>query len=229
VADEDRGDAELLGGPKQARRRFPHLSDGAGRRADLGGVERLNGVDHADVRPLGLERGADGVELGLGEDLNGLRAAQPGGSEAHLGGRLLAGDEEGAAALGDRPESSQQQGGLAHARLSAYEHERRRHEPAAEDAVELGHAGGDPLRLVGLDVGEAEEGLRRGLRPGVTREDVLDERSERAAGGALAQPAPGRVTALRAGVVDGSGLGHPTIVGLRADGDRAEAVTTSPC
>ena len=58
VPDEDRRDARLLRHAQQARRRLPHLRDRAGRRAELGRVQRLHGVDHADVGPLALERGA---------------------------------------------------------------------------------------------------------------------------------------------------------------------------
>ena len=65
------------------------------------------------------------------------------------------------------PSALEQERRLADARLAADEHEAGRHEPAAEDAVELGNAGRDPLRLLGVDVDEAEErpgGGRRGLQ-----------------------------------------------------------------
>ena len=84
VADEEDGDAGLLRDAQQSRRRLAHLRDRAGRGAEVGGVERLDGVDHADVRPLALERRADGLELGLGEDLDPLGAAEPGGAQLHL-------------------------------------------------------------------------------------------------------------------------------------------------
>ena len=84
VADEEDRDAVLLRDPQQARGRLAHLGDRAGRRAELGRVERLHRVDHADVGPLALERRADRLELGLGEDLDrprsrraGRRAASP--------------------------------------------------------------------------------------------------------------------------------------------------------
>ena len=52
VADEDRRDAVLLGDAQQPRRGLAHLRDRARRRAELGRVERLHRVDHADVGPL---------------------------------------------------------------------------------------------------------------------------------------------------------------------------------
>ena len=54
------------------------------------------------------------------------------------------------------PSAAEQQRRLADAGLAADEHERRRHEPAAEHAVELRHAGRDPLGLLGDDVDEAQ-------------------------------------------------------------------------
>ena len=85
VTDEERRDAGLLRDPQEPRRGLANLRDRAGRRAELGRVERLHRVDHADVGPLALERRADGVELGLGEDLDrarSRRAAPRGASPA---------------------------------------------------------------------------------------------------------------------------------------------------
>src|SRR6185436_8439457 len=81
VADEERRHVRLLGHTQQARSGLANLGDGAGSRADLRGVERLYGVDHAHLRPLTLERRADGLELGLREDLDLSGAAEPGGSD----------------------------------------------------------------------------------------------------------------------------------------------------
>ena len=94
VADEDRGDTRLLGDAEQPRRRLAHLRHRARSRADLGRVERLDGVDHAHVGPLARERRAHRLELGLGQDLHALGPAQPRCAELHLRGRLLAGDEQ---------------------------------------------------------------------------------------------------------------------------------------
>ena len=94
VADEEGRDALLLGDAEEAAGRLAHLADRAGRRAELGRVERLHGVDHADLGPLALERRADLVEVRLGEDADVARAAQAVGAELHLRRGLLAGDED---------------------------------------------------------------------------------------------------------------------------------------
>src|SRR5438132_3795895 len=125
VADEDRRDAVLLRDAQQPAGGLAYLRDRAGRRSELGGVERLDRVDHADVGALALERGADGLELRLGEDLDLLRAAEALGAQLHLRGRLLACDEERAAVLRDRAERGQEARRLADARFAADEHEGR--------------------------------------------------------------------------------------------------------
>ena len=165
VADEEHRDSRLLGHAQQPRRGLAHLRDRAGRRAELGRVERLHRVDHADLRPLLLERRADGVELGLGQDLDPLGAAEPRGAELHLRGRLLAGHEQRAMRAADsRARTQQEQRRLADARLAAHEDERRGDEPAAEHAVELGHARRDPLALLRGDVDEPHRRPGRGRR-----------------------------------------------------------------
>ena len=164
VADEEGGDAVLLRDAQQAARRLAHLRDRPGRRADLLRPQRLHRVDHADGGPLALERLADDVELGLGEDLDVVAAAEARRAQLHLRDRLLAGDEERTALARDRAERVQQQRRLADAGLAADEHDRRGHEPAAEHAVELRHAGGDALRLLGDDVDEPQRRPRPGRR-----------------------------------------------------------------
>ena len=157
VADEEERDAGLLGDAQKAGGRLAHLSDRAGRGAELARVERLHRVDDADVGPLALERRADRLELGLREDLDPGRAAEPVGAELHLGDRLLAGDEQGPPLGGHVPERGQEERRLPDPGLAADEDERRRDEAAAEDAVELRDAGRDAARLLGLDVDEAEQ------------------------------------------------------------------------
>ena len=76
VSDEDRRHALLLGDAQQPTGCLAHLADRARRRAELGRVQRLDRVDHADVRALLLERRAHGFELGLGEDLDIVGAAE---------------------------------------------------------------------------------------------------------------------------------------------------------
>ena len=145
VADQEQRDAGLLPDAQQSSGGLPHLRDGARGRPDVGRVQRLHRIDHADRRPLPLERRADRVQVGLGEDLDPLGAAEPRRPELDLRIRLLPSDEQRSAVARDRRERHQQQGRLPHARLSADEHERRGDEPASEDPVQFGDAGRDPL------------------------------------------------------------------------------------
>ena len=165
VADEEDGDAVLLRDAQEPRCGFAHLRHRAGGRAELRRVERLHRVDHADVRPLALERRADRLELGLGEHGDRLGAAEPGRAELHLRRRLLAGDEQRLPVGAHRAQRHQQQRRLADAGLAADQHERRGNEPAAEHAVELRHAGRDPLGFLRLDVDEAQQRPRPARRP----------------------------------------------------------------
>src|SRR5439155_6273592 len=84
MADEEHGDPALLRDPKKPSRRLTNLRDGPGRRPDLGRIERLHRVDHADVRPLALERRADRLELRLGQDLDRRCAAEASGAQLDL-------------------------------------------------------------------------------------------------------------------------------------------------
>ena len=212
VADEEGRDARLLRDPQQPRRRLAHLRDRAGRRADLRRPERLHRVDHADGGPLALERRADRVELGLGEDLDVVAAAEPRGAQLHLRDRLLAGDEQRAPLARDRAERREQQRRLADARLAADEHERRRHEPAAEHAVELGRRrSGSASASSADDVDEAKRRPRRARAAAAAAargHRLGDHRPELAAAGAAPEPAAGRRAALGARVLNGRRLRH---------------------
>ena len=113
---------------------------------------------------------------------------------------------------GDGAERGEEQRGLADARLAAEQHERGGHEAASEDAVELRHARGDPRSLLDANVPEP---LRRAwsARGGlsVATVELLHQRPERAAAGALAEPASRGRTALGTAELDDD-LGHAAIV-----------------
>src|SRR3990170_6721952 len=78
MSNEDRRDARFLRDTEKPSRRLPHLCDGSRRGAERRGVKGLHRVDQTDIRPLFLESRADGVQLRLGEDLDRVRAAEPG-------------------------------------------------------------------------------------------------------------------------------------------------------
>ena len=98
MPDQDRRDARLLRDSHEADSGLPHLRDRSRRGRDLGGMQRLDRVHDAHVRGVALERLAHGLELGLGEDADGLGAADARSAERHLRGGLLPRHEHGAPA-----------------------------------------------------------------------------------------------------------------------------------
>ena len=89
------------------------------------------------------------------------------GAQPDLGGGLLAGDVDGGeAAGGEGGGGLQQQRRLADAGVAADEDRRGRDEAAAEDAVELGDAGGGAgqRRVAGGEVAEGEAAAARAVR-----------------------------------------------------------------
>src|SRR5262249_42916250 len=75
VPDEDGRDTRLLRNAQEAPRGFADLPHRARSGAELRRVHGLHRIDDTDVRALALERRAHDVEVGLGEDPHGLRAA----------------------------------------------------------------------------------------------------------------------------------------------------------
>ena len=161
MTDEERGDAALLRDAQQPCRGLADLRDRARRRADLLRPERLHRVDHADRGAFGLQRRADRVELGLGQDLDRVAAAEPRGAELHLRDRLLAGDEQRAPVRRDRAERHQEKRRLADPGLAADEDERCGHEAAAEHPVELG----TPVEMRGSPRRRRRRGAAAARRP----------------------------------------------------------------
>ena len=123
--------------------------------------------------------------------------------------------------LAHRLERHQEQRRLADAGLAADEDERRGDEPAAEDAVELRNSCPDALGLGGVDVDEPEQRLGHGGAGG--RGPLLDERPERVAARAFAEPAAGGVAAFGTRVFDG-GLRHRARLRAHSDALRAGSV-----
>jgi hypothetical protein len=186
-------------------------------------VERLDRVDHADLGPVVLDRGQDGVEVGLRqhghvERLAG-RVLQPLVAQADLRRRLLARDVQRRAPGAD--EVAHRHAGqrrLADPGRAAQQHQRARDETAAEDAVQLADAGGQARDMTRLDVaqGHGRRCRARATRPGAAttaptrargRRALLDERVPLAAARALAVPAGFGVAACGADV-DGGWTGH---------------------
>jgi hypothetical protein len=211
VADEEDRDPLLLRQPEEPPGGLADLADGAGSRAEVRRVERLHRVDHRDLGALALERGDDLVQVRLREDADLARAAQPVGTELHLRGRLLAGDEDDRPLGRELAKRHEEEGRLADPGVARDEDEAGRDQSAAEDAVELGNAGREALRVRGLDLDETQHGTSRGGPPaarGRGRRTLLGEGAPGAAARAAPEPLPGRVPAFRARVLNRSRLRH---------------------
>ena len=191
VTDQDRRHARLLRDAEKPPGGLANLRDGSRSRAERGGVERLHRIDDAYVGTLRFERRADRVELGLGEDVDRLGAAEPRGAERDLRCGLLARDEECAtAATRDRPERGEQERRLSDAGLTADEHQRSGNEPTPQDPVELRDSGRDAIRI--LDAHRPDgDGLQGACRDTFRRRamQLLDQAPEDTAARALAEPA----------------------------------------
>ena len=149
VPDEEDGGAGLLGEAQEARRppRAPGSTlPGAEVRASLYSV--CTESTTTQRRAGGGDRLEDRLEVGLGQHGDAARVgADALGAHLDLGRRLLAADEQHVAAgRGDAVERLQQQRALADAGLAADQHERARHDAAAEHEVELGDAGREARR-----------------------------------------------------------------------------------
>ena len=119
-----------------------HLPDAARRRIQLLVIERLDRVDDQDVGLFLLYALKNISQASLGQDeqpraLN-LQAL---GAELELVGRLLTGDIQHLRKLPQTAADLEHQRRLADARRAAHEHERALDRSAAENAVELTHAG----------------------------------------------------------------------------------------
>src|SRR5439155_24001535 len=123
---------------------------------------------------------------------------------------------QGLRAGADRAQRHQREGRLADAGLAAHEDERRGHEPAAENAVELRDTRRDPLRLLRVDLDEPEQRTGGSRLLAGRRRALLDEAPECGAARTSAEPPARRISALAARIEDGR-LRHATTVRARAD------------
>ena len=225
VADDHGGDVAGLGDADQRGGDLLDLGDATGDAVDARGADRLDRVDDQQRRSYVLDVGEHRPEVGLrGEEQLVVDAAGAVGAQPHLGGRLLAGDVEGAlpGARGLRGHLEQQRA-LADARLAGQQDRGARHEPAAEDAVELGHAAGARDRLRGRDLPDGHRRRRDRTGGGAQgRRARLGDGPPGLALAAAADPLGGLPPALRAAV----GGAHPS--GLRRHGPHARRAHRHP-
>lgn len=159
VADEDECRTGAPGGLGEQRRTLAHLSDRARRRPEPRVAHGLDRVDRDHSRRNGVEVAGDrGDGLLVDHVQAAVDSPEALGPLAHLRLGLLGRDEQRrGAGAGCRGERLQHQRRLADTGLAAEQERRTRHEPAAEDAVELADAG-RPVR----DLGRRHLGERDG-------------------------------------------------------------------
>ncbi len=139
MADQDRGHASVLGHADERGGDLADLGDPAGRAVGVGPGHGLYGVEYQQRGLDLLDLTQDRREIGLGGEEQAVgQRRRPLGPQAHLGGRLLAGDVEGASGR-DGPAGGdlEQQRRLADAWLAGEQDDRALDEAAAEGAVEL--------------------------------------------------------------------------------------------
>ena len=137
----------------------PHLRDGPPGICVPGRVaEGLDGVDREEERPGVTSRLEHVREVATGRERDGVAGhAEPPGARCHLRVRLLTRHQH-ARLPGHREmgEHVEQQRGLADAGLASEERHGRRHDAAAEHAIDAGGAGGNPPLVVGSGGQRAE-------------------------------------------------------------------------
>ncbi len=217
MPDQDQGGAAILGVADQFLCRCAHLADRAGGTLDQIRVHRLDRIDDQQGRRRTVvERGEDVAYRRGGRKLHRrLPQPHPPRAQPHLIGRFLARDI-GHMQPGQRHlrRSLEQQGRLADTGIAADQGRRRRDQPAAERAIELGNARREPgrQRHVGIEPGEHDRSPARPqiMLRGEGRDDAtrfLNQRIPVAAIDALALPFARDASALLADVA-ALRLGH---------------------
>jgi hypothetical protein len=198
VADDDDGDAVVLGEGDEL----------AGDRADLGEVAGeavlpagVDGLDRVDDQRAELLDALGGLAEHLLDALLGhqqqvlVAGREPGAARADLGDRLLAaGVEHEAGAAGEADAGLQQERRLADARGAAEQDDAAGDEAAAEDAVDLVHAAGAARLAVDLGLGVGGGDHARGADgalAGAGRGELGLDGVPGVAARALAEPAGG--------------------------------------
>ena len=129
----------------QRRRHRADLRYPAGRAVDALTGDRLHGVDdeQAGRDPVDVRQQRAQIVLG-GQEQGGMHRAGAFGPQPNLRRRLLTGHDQRrrTASGGEAVGHVEQQRRLADARLARQQHDRTRHQPAAEHPVEFGDAGG---------------------------------------------------------------------------------------
>ena len=157
--DEDRHPGGF-GQLAQAAGALAHLRDRPGRGVHLGDVDGLDRVDDEQLGLHGADVLEDGVEVGLGDQVELGRAA--GCSCSRRAARILIWRSDSSPETystlrcgGHLQGHLQHQGGFADAGVAADQDDRAGHDAAAQDAGELADGDGDAAFAVALDLIQA--------------------------------------------------------------------------
>ncbi|MPN31417.1 hypothetical protein SDC9_178891 [bioreactor metagenome] len=105
----------------------------------------MNGVHDQHVAARVGRLVHDLIQIGLAEDVDVVFHAEAIRAQLDLGRALLSGDIQNGALAGKRVRRLQEKRRFSDARITAKQHHHAANQPAAEDAVEFAHAGGDAL------------------------------------------------------------------------------------
>ena len=138
MADENQGDAILLGEARQGCGAFAHLRHAAGCRLKNFGIQRLNRVDDGNIRLFSAQHFDDALKLNLGEKFE-LRMfeLQPIRAQRHLLRRFLAADIDRTLGFAQARERLQQQCRFADAGIAANQYDTALYEAATEHTVKF--------------------------------------------------------------------------------------------
>ena len=233
VTDEHDRETALLRFSYESMRALTHLHHGAGRRAEVGIMHRLDRVDDHDIGTHGVEVADDMREVGLGRQPQARRErVEPLRPEADLLARLFRRHvEHPAPAVRHRRRHLREQRRLSDAGLTSEQRDRAGDEPARQHAIQLTDTRGPRLPLGHVDLVDGDGRLdQREGAGGRHRRLALLQCVPRAAGRALPRPLRRRRPARLAPKLHPR-LRHATIVrrGYDSLDDAAERARNGRC
>ena len=143
VADKENRDRAVLCQQQELVSYFPHLRNRAGRRFYQRRENRLDGIDDDRAGIQAVYFVEDVLKIGLGQQIQIVSFnSQSLAAQFYLPLRLLSRNIKYDCATGAQPvRHLQQQSALADARIPANQHQRSRHDAAAQHAIEFSHTG----------------------------------------------------------------------------------------
>ena len=149
MAYDENSHISLFGQLHQLHGAVLHLAHAACRRVQLVVIQGLNGVHNENIRLLLLHALQHVTQIRLGQDIKAAALClQPLGAQLQLVDRLLTGYVQHAKLLAQLLADLQHQGGFADSGGAAYQDQGAFHGTAAQNAVQLAHAGGKSDLLI---------------------------------------------------------------------------------